>query len=299
MSEIKVEKVHNTESVNLDSKLELPANNEYNLSDFALFLSVMNNREAYQSTLSIIMDEPHIELLEVKVEQVILNNQGKRAIRLDAWVRSSDERQFNLEMQNDSGNDSIPKRSRFYQSMMDAPILKSGKYTKYRDLSSTVIIFITQEDIFGRDMAKYTFSEQCEEISDLKLEDGTKKIFLNMKSKNGSNELISLLQYMKNTSLDNPDIIVKDERLIKLDAIVNEVRTSDVWEDFKMNIYSRGIELGMEQGKEQGIEKGIQALIINNIEEGIPEERTLDKIASLFDVTKEQAVEYYKIFSGQ
>lgn len=299
MREMKAEDVHNRESMNLDSKLELPANNEYNLSDFALFLSVMNNREAYQSTLSIIMDEPNIELLEVKVEQVILNKQGKRAIRLDAWARSSDKRQFNLEMQNDSGNDSIPKRSRFYQSMMDAPILKSGKYTKYRDLSSTVIIFITQEDIFGRDMAKYTFSEQCEEISDLKLEDGTKKIFLNMKSKNGSNELISLLQYMKNTSLDNPDIIVKDERLLKLDAIVNEVRTSDVWEDFKMNIYSRGIELGMEQGKEQGKERGIQALIINNIEEGIPEERTLDKIASLFDVTKEQAVEYYKIFSGQ
>ena len=32
-----------------------------NLSDFALFLTVMKNREAYRNTLSIIMDEPEIE----------------------------------------------------------------------------------------------------------------------------------------------------------------------------------------------------------------------------------------------
>ena len=44
-----------------------------------------------------------------------------------------------------------------------------------------------------------------------------------MASKNGSKELISLLQYMKDTRLDNPEIKVKDERLIELDRIVSEV----------------------------------------------------------------------------
>ena len=43
-----------------------------NLSDFALFLTVMKNREAYRNTLSIIMDEPEIEIEQVKVEEVIL-----------------------------------------------------------------------------------------------------------------------------------------------------------------------------------------------------------------------------------
>ena len=36
-----------------------------------------------------------------------------------------------------------------------------------------------------------------------------------MASKNGSKELISLLQYMKDTRLDNPEIKVKDERRIR------------------------------------------------------------------------------------
>ena len=172
-----------------------PADYQFNLSDFALFLSVMKNRRAYECTLSIILDEPDIRLKEVKVEQVILNRSGKRAIRLDAWAEAEDSRQFNMEMQNNSTGDNISKRSRFYQSLLDSPILKSGKRTKYRYLPSTVIIFITQDDIFGRDLAKYTFTEQCEEVKGLALEDGTTKIFLNMTSKNGSQELISMLQY--------------------------------------------------------------------------------------------------------
>lgn len=227
-----------------------------NLSDFALFLTVMQNKEAYRNTLSIILDESDIQLSEVKVEQVVLNKSGKRAIRLDAWAVSDDERQFDMEMQNEADQDSLPKRSRFYQGLMDTPVLKSGKKTKYRNLPSTTIIFITQDDIFKRGLAKYTFTEKCEEIEDLKLDDGTTKIFLNMTSRNGSDELISLLQYMKNTDIDNPDIIVKDRRLMELDAIVTEVKKTEEWEDVKMDLVDIGFNRGMEQGMSQGITQG-------------------------------------------
>ena len=87
-----------------------------------------------------------------------------------------------------------------------------------------MIIFIIQDDIFGKNLAKYTFSEWCEEIPNLPLEDGTKKIFPNMTSKNGRPELVSLLQYMRDTTLENPDITVRDKRIIDLDRIVEEVK---------------------------------------------------------------------------
>ena len=116
-------------------------------------------------------------------------------------------------MQNDIHKDDVRKRSRFYQGLMDTPVLMSGKKTKYKQLPSTVIIFITREDIFGEDLAKYTFTEQCEEVEGLHLEDGTTKIFLNMTSKNGTPELVSLLQYMKETRLDNPEILVQDDKI--------------------------------------------------------------------------------------
>ena len=187
------------------------------------------------------------------MEQVVLNKSGKRAIRLDAWARDEQNRHINTEMQNDAKQDNLRKRSRFYQGLLDTPVLKSGKKTKYKHLPSTTIIFITRDDIFRCDSAMYTFTEQCEEVPGLHLDDGTKKIFLNMTSRNGRPELISLLQYMKNTTLDNPEIIVNDKRIQSLDRIVNEVKQSEEWEAVKMNILEIGIEKGIEQGKAASI----------------------------------------------
>jgi len=243
------------EMKNLLKEQTIPPDYQFNLSDFALFLSVMKNKAAYENMLRIIVDEPDLRLAEVKAEQVVLNQSGKRAIRLDAWARDVRNRQFNTEMQNDSKSDNLQKRSRFYQGLLDTPILKSGKKTKYRHLPSTIIIFITQEDIFSRDLAMYTFTEQCEEIAGLHLDDGTKKIFLNMTSRRGRPDLVSLLQYMKNTTLDNPEILVKDKRIVKLDRIVKEVKQSEEWEAVKMNILEIGMEKGMEKGQSKGQER--------------------------------------------
>ena len=47
---------------------------------------------------------------------------------------------------------------------------------------------------------------------------------------------------MKDTRLDNPEIKVKDERLIELDRIVSEVKESE--EAVEMNILEVGISNG-------------------------------------------------------
>ena len=267
----------------MEENFELLEGYQFNLSDFALFLSVMKDPRAYRCVLSVFMDEPDIELQDVKVEQVVLNKSGKRAIRLDAWAKSVDDRQFNMEMQNDARQDDLRKRSRFYQGMLDTPILKSGKETRYRMLPSTVIIFITQEDIFGRDRAKYTFTEQCEEVPDLKLDDGTTKIFFNMESKNGAPELISMLSYMKDTRLNNPDILVKDKRIVELNDIVEEVKDSEEWEAVKMNI----LEIGIEKGMQQGAEKKMLELVEKKLKKG----QTISQIADALEESEEKIQE--------
>lgn len=268
--------------VGVEKSAENLEEKEVNLSDFALFLTVMKNKTAYRNTLSIILDEADIQLKEVKVEEVVLNKSGKRAIRLDAWAVSGDERQFDMEMQNESNQDSLPKRSRFYQGLMDSPVLKSGKETKYKGLPATTIIFITRDDIFKRDFAKYTFTEQCEEVKDLKLEDGTTKIFLNMTSRNGSQELISLLQYMRKTDINNPNIIVKDERLVELDRIVTEVRESEEWEEIEMDLIdiytNRGIQQGISKGISQGELKKLIAQISRKKMKNYSTEETADML---------------------
>ncbi len=44
--------------------------------------------------------------------------------------------------------------------------------------------------------------------------------FFHMAGENGSQKFVSLLQYRKDTRLENPRIIVKDERIMELDRIV-------------------------------------------------------------------------------
>ena len=249
-----------------ESGLEVAGSFSSNLSDFALFLSVMKHREAYECLLGMILGEQDLELEEVQVEQVVLNHPEKRAIRLDAWARDRKHRQFDTEMQNDTAQDDVRKRSRYYQGLLDTPFLKAGKETRYRYLPDTVIIFITQKDIFGMDQALYTFTEQCEEISGYALGDGTTKLFLNMESKNGTPELVSLLQYIRHTDLENPEIVVRDPRLIRLDRIVQEVRRSEEWEDIKMNLIEYGVEKGIQQGMQQGESKKLIQMVCRKLQ---------------------------------
>ena len=106
------------------------------------------------------------------------------------------------------------------------------------------------------------------------------KVFLNMTSKNGRPELVSLLQYMKNTTLDNEDIVVKDERILDLNRIVEEVKQSEEWEVVEMGILeiglARGIEqgreLGIEQGRELGIKQSLRTVVENMLRHNLPDE---------------------------
>ena len=57
-----------------------------NLINHPLFLSVMKHPEAYACLLDTILGDAARTLREVKVEEVILNHVGLRAVRVDAWA---------------------------------------------------------------------------------------------------------------------------------------------------------------------------------------------------------------------
>ena len=100
---------------------------------------------------------------------------------------------------------------------------------------------------------------------------------------------------MKNTTLDNPDIIVKDERILELDRIVSEVKQSEEWEAVKMNI----LEIGLQQGIERGMEQGMARGIIETCQDvGISQSETLRKLMEKLsleeDTAREQLEKYWR-----
>lgn len=81
---------------------------------------------------------------------------------------------------------------------------------------------------------------------------------MNMMSRNGRPELVSLLQYMKHTTLENADISVMDKRILHLDSIVEEVKQTEEWEVVKMGI----LEIGLEKGRQEGIQQGNKETLV-------------------------------------
>lgn len=59
-----------------------------------------------------------------------------------------------------------------------------------------------------------------------------------MTSKNGSQSLINLLQYMKRTDINNPEIAEPDERIVELDRIVTEVKQSEEWGELRWTFWT-------------------------------------------------------------
>ena len=68
---------------------------------------------------------------------------------------------------------------------------------------------------------------------------------------------------------------------------------------FMREAEERGLEQGRMEGWEQGRMEGIQAIILDNLEEGISKDRILIKLQKRFDLTEKQAAQYYQQFAHQ
>ena len=133
---------------------------------------------------------------------------------------------YDVEMQKRKrGN--IPKRTRFYQSLIDAPMLKSGEES-FDKLKPSVIVVICGFDLYGYGQYRYSFSNRCLEVDDLELGDETSKIILNTKGMNDEEEdstLINFLHYVENSS---EEVLEEnsDPRLKRLHEIIESIRSN-------------------------------------------------------------------------
>lgn len=154
-----------------------------------------------------------------------------------------------------------------------------------------LFLSVMKNETAHRNVLSIIMGERNLELKEVHVEDGTTKIFLNMSSKNGEPVLVSLLQYMKHTTLENPEILVRDERLTQLDDIVTEVKQSEEWEAVRMSILSIGLErgeqIGLEKGMAKGLSRGKAQSVLELLEENGPvSEKTRNMILSETDVER-------------
>ena len=100
---------------------------ELGLSNDFLFGKIMRDPEICKGVLQRILPQLSIERIEYpELQKEIKEDIDARSVRLDVYVRDDRDTVYNIEMQTVNTKE-LPKRSRYYQSMMDLQLLDHGK----------------------------------------------------------------------------------------------------------------------------------------------------------------------------
>jgi len=200
------------------------------LLDRFLFAEAVEDTVILKHILNIILDEDLMFISEYKIEteKEFRNHPAFRSIRLDVFVSGDGNGVYETEVQQrNTGN--LPKRSRFYQSMIDRTLLEVGS-ENFNEMKNVVLIMIMPFDLFGEGRYRYSFQMSCLENPQMQLADGATRIFFNThgeKQEGISEELIELLHYMEHT----PEVWdYKSKRIREIQERVNKIKLNHVLE---------------------------------------------------------------------
>ena len=165
---------------NDNSSRRIKKYSELGFTDDFLFCKILQeDPEFCKEVVETILDVKIRKIIQLDKQQMIEKTPDGRGVRLDVYLEG-DSAVYDIEMQNENPRN-LPKRSRYYQGMIDLNNLERGE--DFNNLKKTVIAFITTFDPFGRGLCRYTFRNTCVEVSGLELGDESLKVFINAKGK--------------------------------------------------------------------------------------------------------------------
>ena len=267
---------------------------ELNLTNRFLFDEVLEDPQTHQDILSIIFGRDIPLLEQNETEKELRVSPHLRAVRMDVYAMDEEKSVYNTEMQQKKRTD-LAKRSRYYQSMIDAGLLEPG-IPDYNQLNNSYIIIITPFDLFGYGRYVYMFRAGCLEEPDCCLEDGAVRIFLNTRGKNdgeASKELVGFLRYVEDTT-DEMAADMDSERIKRIHNRVRKVKASEevgvkymqAWEERyydKEEARQEGLEEGRQEGREIGKQEGKQEAIKNLIRKKLKKGCSAEEIADILE----------------
>ena len=99
---------------------------ELRISNDFLFGKVMQNPELCKELLQRILPDLEIDHIEYpELQKSIKPDIDARSVRLDVYVKDEKEAVYDIEMQV-SNTGELPKRSRYYQGMIDLQLIDKG-----------------------------------------------------------------------------------------------------------------------------------------------------------------------------
>lgn len=214
-------------------------------NNFIFYKVMHNNPEVCKELLEILL-EMKLDRIEMRQEEEVEIDYGKKGIRMDVYAYGVDKA-FNIELQtSDTGE--LPERARYYQGVLDVDQLNKG--VEYSELKTSYVIFICIPDIFKKGLGKYSFENICKENSEVVLNDRAYKYFFIAKN------------YDKILNEDQKDFL----RLVlsnecssgfsnKISKMVEAAKHNTQWRKQFME-FERQMAYSFREGKAEGLAEG-------------------------------------------
>ena len=218
------------------------------ISDDFMFCKVMEYAPICKEFLEILFSVKIEKITYLSPQNTVTTNSEAKTVRLDVLVKDKAGTSYDIEMQ--VGNEyNIPKRMRYYQSVLDVAFLDKGY--SYKALNDSFIIFICLFDPIGSNKAIYTFENICIEDKSVPLQDETKKIILNANSfRTADNkELQGFLQYVKTGE-------VTTKYTGRIEKMIQTVKQSELARK-EYRILPAALMEAMDEGEARGLERGL------------------------------------------
>ena len=265
---------------------------ELDLTNNFLFLKVMQDPELCKKLLEIILDV-EIEHIEYSgMEKTLDEKLEAKSVRLEVYLKDGRGTVYDVEMQT-TNRGNLPKRSRYYQDMIDLNLIAKGE--GYKELNKSFVIFICMDDIFKGGRHIYTFENRCIQASDIALGDETTKIFLNPHSEmdDVSPELANFLKFL----IDGKPVDEFTERLVEaVETAKNNKMLEVEYMSYYANMqdeYNEGLRAGHTEGLKAGLFAMVKALklILKDFDKVYDAIVETEEYA---DITREEVMECYQ-----
>ena len=246
---------------------------ELTLMDDYMFAQVMRDTRHLKPLLEYILQINIKEIELIELQKTKKEGYDSKGVRLDLYVTDDTGAVYNVEVQT-SNKRNLPKRMRYYQSIIDISILTPGM--EYGSLKKSFLIFICNYDEYGRGRYLYTFENTCREEPGLKFGDESYKVVVNTKGKKGG-----INAHLK-------DVKSSEERRLEYMLLVtrdNEMRAEG---------RAEGIAEGRAEGRSEGRAEGeiIGAIKLYHDELSLVPEEIVSRIAVRFSLREDIAEQY-------
>ena len=231
-------------------------------NDIAFSNILSHNLELTRKLLEVLLQKKLKEVTLAEREKTIDSDPYTRGIRLDLYVEEVNGKVYDVELQKYNESE-IPKRIRYYQSLIDIDHMMKG--TLFNQVPESKIIFLClNEDPFHRGKLYYEIKTEVVNYDNIEYEDGARAIVFNFTNERESTEykeIEELADYLKNG-------VVKEGGFSdELDSYVRELNGNPKWRKEIMTLEEyinhkaeenrkKWIEEGIKQGLGQGIEIG-------------------------------------------